>query len=902
VDILILHGIRDFGSIRRTTLNQSFCLLKYAPQHGYVLHCYGWPVSAAVADRPFDVIVIDTSFLWYRWARPRQIFDQLRIDYDFVRRSPAVKLAFPQDDYDHCAVLDEWLSDWGVHIVFSPLAHHKDVLYPRTATRAQVLECLTGYADAGDAALLSRWRKPFAERSIDVAYRGRDLPKYFGSLGRLKSEIAERFVRALGPATRLRLDISSHAEATIVGDRWLEFLGDAKFILGSISGSSLLDPDGRVQDQVRAYELAHPGATFQEVEAACFPGQDGLREFGALGPRNIEAAMAKTCQILVPSPHWGPMIPGRDFIALEPDCSNVREVIERMSDVDSVQECIEACYRRLVESEECSYESFVARILRSIDRCVDGSDSGDVVDAGRIRRQEPLESLIAELRVTRVLYASQGESEQLLEGWIGRLQTDLSRRSHELSRRRGWRGAMRELLAANEIEDSASNEPPATMPVRTRVYFLARRMRRACRLLSGRAKGLAISATTAWRRDVSGRKSVTMLVADNRIDRRVLLSARALQESGWRVTVVACPFPGPADRDQEEFPEILLVRIAPRRVPPVPILWRAHGSDVQRDWNDVYPLYHHFLSSTLLHPGAVIVAHDLPVLPAAAVAAAEFGARLAYDSHELYPEQHVFSPERAELYRMAEARLILRADLVTTVNESIAEELARRYKISKPAVVWNAPAEPTAGLPIAPSDLLGRKLGIGAERRIVLFQGGLSENRNLENMILAMSYVTAEDAVLVLMGPDGGIRSSLIDLAASAGTLEKKVFVIDAVPQNVLLDYTASADVGIIPYPPVDMNSRLCTPNKLFEYIVAGLPILANDLPELRRFVADNRFGQVHTLGTAREIARAIDRMLASDLDPYREELTRRCHEFTWARQGEHIASLYAGFIAAARA
>jgi len=315
----------------------------------------------------------------------------------------------------------------------------------------------------------------------------------------------------------------------------------------------------------------------------------------------------------------------------------------------------------------------------------------------------------------------------------------------------------------------------------------------------------------------------------------------------------------------------------------------------------VYPLYYHFLSSTLLHPGAVIVAHDLPVLPAAVVAAAELGARLAYDSHELYAEQHVFPPETAELYRIAEARLIRRADLVTTVNDSIAEEMARRYHISKPAVVWNAPAQPAAGLPMAPSDLLRRKLGIALEHRIVLFQGGLSQNRNLGNMILAMSRVTVEDAVLVLMGPDGGIRSSLVELAASAGTLGKRVFVMDAVPQNVLLDYTASADIGIIPYPPVDMNSRLCTPNKLFEYIVAGVPILANDLPELRRFVADNRFGQVHTLGTATEIARAMDRMLASDLGAYREELTRRCQEFTWERQGTHIAALYARLISTGR-
>jgi len=93
----------------------------------------------------------------------------------------------------------------------------------------------------------------------------------------------------------------------------------------------------------------------------------------------------------------------------------------------------------------------------------------------------------------------------------------------------------------------------------------------------------------------------------------------------------------------------------------------------------------------------------------------------------------------------------------------------------------------------------------------------------------------------------------------------------------------------------------LCTPNKLFEYIVAGLPILANDLPELRRFVAGNGFGQVHALGTAREIARAIDGMLASDLGPYRAELARRGEEFTWSRQATRIAALYARFSVAAR-
>ena len=64
-----------------------------------------------------------------------------------------------------------------------------------------------------------------------------------------------------------------------------------------------------------------------------------------------------------------------------------------------------------------------------------------------------------------------------------------------------------------------------------------------------------------------------------------------------------------------------------------------------------------------------------------------------------------------------------------------------------------------------------------------------------------------------------------------------RIHFLDPVSQDELLSWTAGADIGIVPYPPIDLNSRLCTPNKLFEFIVAEVPILANDLPELRRFV-----------------------------------------------------------------
>ena len=109
-----------------------------------------------------------------------------------------------------------------------------------------------------------------------------------------------------------------------------------------------------------------------------------------------------------------------------------------------------------------------------------------------------------------------------------------------------------------------------------------------------------------------------------------------------------------------------------------------------------------------------------------------------------------------------------------------------------------------------------------------------------------------------------------------------------AVPQSELLQHSASADVGIIPYPHVDLNSYYCTPNKLFEFIQARLPILANDSPELRRFVHDEGFGLVKPMHSIKEIASAIDCAFASDLYlNWKQKLNEKYNAFTWHVQSK---------------
>lgn len=381
-------------------------------------------------------------------------------------------------------------------------------------------------------------------------------------------------------------------------------------------------------------------------------------------------------------------------------------------------------------------------------------------------------------------------------------------------------------------------------------------------------------------------RTVTMLVPDDRIDRRVLLEARTLTRAGAKVLVVAAPYPDPVDLDRLQFPEIDIVRIDTMRPPE----FRRDVSQTRLgrfafDWEEVYFYTHQFLNAALLRPADLIVAHDLPVLPAAIAAADMMGSRLVYDAHELYPEQQYFGSERIELYRRVEKLLAALPDAVLTVNKSISEEMSQRYGIAEPVVLINAPDASALTLPLARSTKLREVFGFTDNIKLFLYQGGLSLNRNLEALAVALAYVRDPNVVLVFMGPGDEKRRELEALASEHGLLGKRVFFHPAVPQDVLLSYTVSADVGIIPYPGIDVNTTLCTPNKMFEFLVAGLPILANDLPELRRYVVEPGAGIAHPMTSPQAIADGIDRMARMDLTQYRAGAQAVAPRLVWAAQ-----------------
>lgn len=393
---------------------------------------------------------------------------------------------------------------------------------------------------------------------------------------------------------------------------------------------------------------------------------------------------------------------------------------------------------------------------------------------------------------------------------------------------------------------------------------------------------------------------VLMLTKDAQIDRRILLEADSLEAAGWQVTILAMAHTVP-DADprvvrlqraaQRERLVLRLYRAARRLLDDGPVMRSLRGFAWRHLVDQEQLFIKLFAPSLPQHPAQVVVAHDLPMLPVALHAAALHGAKVAYDSHELFAEQEFSATER-RMWRALEARTIGRCDAVMAVNPSVARELMQRYGVPHVEVVYNA--ERCDALPER-NHRLHAAFGLPSLARVLLFQGGLSAGRHLEALVGAMALVQAKDVHLVILG-DGPLQPALQKLAAAPGT-QGRVHLHPAVPQSQLLAWTATADAGVIPYQPTCLNNLYCTPNKLFEFIAAGLPILASDLPEIRAIVAGHGIGQLADLSSPSAIAAAIDRFFADrrQLAIWRDASQKARGILNWDEEGRKVVRVFKG-------
>lgn len=264
----------------------------------------------------------------------------------------------------------------------------------------------------------------------------------------------------------------------------------------------------------------------------------------------------------------------------------------------------------------------------------------------------------------------------------------------------------------------------------------------------------------------------------------------------------------------------------------------------------------------------VYLAHDLNTLPLAYALAKKGGAGLVYDSHELYTERNKEFP-MPRLHRLTrkwvERWLIRKCDSVITVNESISEWLAQTYSIPKPHVIMNLPimGDDEAGADSGRD--LYREARIPLDQKIVLYIGSLTFNRGLEKLIEAVASL--EGVTLVLMGPHQDHQKQVLsDLAGKQGLDSERFRIFGPVAKEEVVAYAQSAFVGVAPIQNACKSYYYCLPNKLFEYMSAGLPVIASDFPEMRKVVLGEKIGMVFDAESTTALQQSIREMLGNDV------------------------------------
>jgi len=291
----------------------------------------------------------------------------------------------------------------------------------------------------------------------------------------------------------------------------------------------------------------------------------------------------------------------------------------------------------------------------------------------------------------------------------------------------------------------------------------------------------------------------------------------------------------------------------------------------------------------------VVHCNDLDTLLVGVLAKQRYGCRVIYDAHEFYP---VSDPDGKWIditfFSALERYLIRKADAVVTVNPMLGEAMRAAYHLDR---VYSVPnAEPWTGASPRPSGSEMDRLANGRVK--FLFQGRFTPGRGIDELIEGWAAVDGGRAALFLRGPDNMWRKAAIEKAAQLGLLDRSVYFLDAVREDQLVPAAAEADVGIIPYKPLIINDRLSCPNKLSQYLHAGLMVLANDLPYVKSVLTEADAGLFYNSTDLGTLAAAVGQVLDNPelLQRGRENARRFARErFNWQVQGEILLTLYRG-------
>lgn len=277
--------------------------------------------------------------------------------------------------------------------------------------------------------------------------------------------------------------------------------------------------------------------------------------------------------------------------------------------------------------------------------------------------------------------------------------------------------------------------------------------------------------------------------------------------------------------------------------------------------------------------------HSLPVLPLCVILKLlNGGSKLIYDTHELETETIGARGIKKILYKIVEYLFITYADEVIVVNDSIAKWYSSNYKINKPFVIKNIPMKPRT-MP-KNSGMIKDKLGLKKSDILFVYQGNLSKGRGIEKLLNVFSKIS--DKYIVFIG-----NGSLEKLVKSSNSIN--IFHHDSVPMNTLINYTHGCDVGISIIENTCLSYYLSLPNKVFEYLLAGIPMVVNDLPEQVKIIKEYSCGWVRERSSSLEDL--IKNINLNDINTKKEIIRNKISCLGWHSEEQKILEIYKSIV-----
>jgi glycosyltransferase involved in cell wall biosynthesis len=298
----------------------------------------------------------------------------------------------------------------------------------------------------------------------------------------------------------------------------------------------------------------------------------------------------------------------------------------------------------------------------------------------------------------------------------------------------------------------------------------------------------------------------------------------------------------------------------------------------------LYRIYRNYQDKEI----GMINIHALALLPIGVFLKRKYRAKLIYDAHELETEIEGLSGLRKFFSKFLERIFIKQADLVVVVGDLIADWYENTYKIQRPLVVLNVPHYKE----VQNRDILRNIFGITGDKKIFLYQGGLGKGRGIELILETFKVNRPANSVVVFMG-NGPLENNIKNTARECDA----IYFLSAVPVDEILDYTSSADYGIHVILNTCLNSNFCLPNKLFEYLMAEIPVIVSNMKEMAKVVKDNNIGVIAGNLTPQGIADVARELMGRDFFDLKKNIRIVKKKYNWEAQEKILVTAYRSLL-----